>query len=139
MTSGEPAAMTEITLAERRRHLRTTANPDQRQDYVVSLTGALRLDFLGRPVSATMRYVPDTLTLERAAFTAYLDALGAAQWASLESMATTMLTDINNELVPRWVHIRLAARGGGESYSVTLEDRQPHWENPSLLGHLGPL
>ncbi|MCH7735461.1 MAG: hypothetical protein IH961_09650 [Chloroflexi bacterium] len=72
MTSGEPAAMTEITLAERRRHLRTTANPDQRQDYVVSLTGALRLDFLGRPVDATMRYVPDTLTLERAEFTAYL-------------------------------------------------------------------
>lgn len=138
MTSGEPAAMTEITLAERRRHLRTTANPDQRQDYVVSLTGALRLDFLGRPVGATMRYVPDTLTLERAAFTAYLDALSAAQWASLEAVATTMLADVNNELVPRWVYVRLAAEGDGERYSVTLEDRQPHWKNPSLLAHLGP-
>ena len=128
----------ELAVRERRAHLTTAANPDPRHDYVVSLSGALPPPFLAPQVTATLGYVPDRLVLARPAFTAYLAALSAGEWATLEAMATTVLADVNNELVPRWVHVYLAAAGDGERYSVTLVDHQPNWDNPSLLARLGP-
>ncbi len=72
-----------------------------------------------------------------AAFSAYLAVLSAGPWQTLEALATTMLDDVNNELVPRWCHVSVTATGdGGEHHAVDAEDRQPAWENAAVLAGL---
>ncbi len=62
----------------------------------------------------------------------YLAALAEDPWDSLEAAATTALEDIINELVARWTRLKLIA-GNESTHTITLEDRQPNWENPALL------
>ena len=87
-----------------------------------------------------MRYVPDKLIIDPAAFGRYLGALGTLPWESLEKVAVTILDDINNEVVARWVQVALSAPNGThpgvDSHGVMLEDRQPKWDNPALLSRL---
>jgi 7-cyano-7-deazaguanine reductase len=66
--------------------------------------------------------------------------LEGAGFASLEALATAVLDDINNEVVARWVQVVISAPApdepGVDGHSVMLEDRQPKWENDSLLSRL---
>ncbi len=112
--------------AQRRARLATAENPARRLDYLVVLKGQLGD---GRPVE--LRYVPDRVILAPQALDHYLAALRPA---GLEALVGTMLGDLNNELVPRWVAVALA---DGE-HRVIAEDRQPNWNNPELLAHLAP-
>jgi len=58
----------------------------------------------------------------------------------LESVATVLINDLNNELVPRWVQIRIEITPQPDApalfHTVTLEDKQPKWSNPELLARL---
>lgn len=139
-TAAIPALVSELEIAATRRrgHLTLAPNPNQRHDYVVTLSGALHLPALAPTLSATLHYVPDRNVLAAGAFAAYLDALTAFSWATLEELAATTLDDLNNELIPRWVHIRLIADGdaSGHRHCVDLEDRQPNWENLAMLARL---
>ncbi|MCZ6466802.1 MAG: hypothetical protein O6829_05960, partial [Alphaproteobacteria bacterium] len=87
-----------------------------------------------------VRYVPDKLIIDPAAFGRYLGALGTLPWESLETVAVTILDDINNEIVARWVQVALSAPNGAhpglDNHGVMLEDRQPKWDNPALLSRL---
>lgn len=123
---------------ERRRRLAATANPGQRQDYVVRLDGVAPG---GASTSVTISYVPDRLVLPATAFEAYLGALDATPWPTCEALALAILADVNNELIPRWVQIRVAAAGSveGGGHTVIIEDRQPGWDNPLILERLPPL
>lgn len=123
----------------RRSRLVTTENPNPRQDYVVTLSGELRLPALAAAVSATLRYVPDRLILQPSVLAAYLATIEGISWPTLEAVATAMLADVNNELIPRWVHIHLAATGvdGHDRHDIDVEDRQPNWENAGLIARLG--
>ncbi len=123
----------------RRGDLATTANPDQRHDYVISLSGVLSGP--APLVTATLRYVPDRLVLKPGAFSAYLAVLSAQRRVTLEALATTMLDDVNNEIIPRWAHVSIGTVGdaGGERHAVDAEDRRPDWDNPSLLARLAPI
>lgn len=119
-----------MELLERRGLLTIRNNPDGRLDYVISLDGP----------GVALRYVPDRRVLEPDAFGRYLDALNAISWSSLEEMAVTVRDDINNEVIPRWLQVAVSASGdafpaiGG--HQVILEDRQPKWDNPTLLSLL---
>lgn len=110
--------------SHRREILTTAANPDARHDYLVEMTAEL-----GDGTRLRLRYVPDRDVLEPTAARAYIDALPAM---GLEALALAVLDDLSNELVPRWVEVR-AERADPLGHVVTIEDRQPAWNNPELL------
>jgi len=90
----------------------------------------VRLEAAGADFRLAVDYVPDKLILRPHALDDYVAGLGGD---TLEALAVTILDDFNNEVVPRWVRIRIAR---GATHQTLLEDRQPKWDNPSLLGQL---
>ena len=125
---------------ERRGLLATQSNPDARLDYVSALDGYIEPAGRAQRTTVGVRYVPDKLIIDPAAFGRYLGALGTLPWESLEQVAVTILDDINNEVVARWVQVAISvpndAHPGVDSHGVMLEDRQPKWDNPALLSRL---
>lgn len=132
--------MVAMETQQRRGLLSAARNPDPKVDYVASLRGHMALFNGGGSSGVALRYVPDRLVLEPSAFGRYLNAMGAIEWASLEAAAATILNDISNELVARWVQVSVSAppriHSGILSHDVLLEDRQPNWDNPGLLSRL---
>jgi|GEM_PF-171066 len=132
----------ERALIRRRDRLVGARNPGRRHDYVVTLTG--RLAVARQPLRVVLRYVPDRMVLPPSAFAAYIEELGAGDWTSIEALAVAMVEDLDSELIPRWLRVSLIAEGNGEDragaagYRVDVEDRQPNWDNPSLLARLAP-
>ncbi len=126
---------------ERRGLLSVVRNPDFKLDYVTSLSGQMTPFDTDRPSGVILRYVPDRLILEPPTFGRYLNAMGAFEWPSLEEAAATLLNDVSNELVARWVQVSISAppgvHPGIDSHDVLLEDRQPNWDNSGLLARLG--
>ncbi len=82
-------------------------------------------------------YVPDRLVLTSENLWSYFSEISKADYKSLESLATEILDDVNNEIVPRWVQINISALGNAESKEcntlVIAIDRQPDWDNSNLL------
>ena len=131
----------DVSLAARRSRLATAPNPAERHDTMVSLEATAWFMGAGRPVTVTLLYIPDRLVLPPGTFSAYLEALDGCAWPTPEAAAAAVLADVNDELIPRWVQVRLAAAAGpgrAERHGVILEDRQPGWDNPDLLGRLAP-
>lgn len=122
---------------ERRRMLLTSPNPRPGLNYLGLHRQTLPGDALpaGMPAPATIafRFVPDRLILDAEALRRYGTELAAQEWTSPEALAAAIFDDLNNELVPRWLNLRLDA---GDSHRVVLEDRQPGWETPHLLDRL---
>lgn len=139
MTQPRQMSEAETPMAARRTLLATTPNPGQRQDYMVMLEGTFAVGWTDHPVRATLRYVADRCVLSLDAFNAYLDALTGGDEPTLEAVAMTMLDDVNNELIPRWAQVELTAGPGrtGDCHRVIIEDRQPGWDNPTLLARHG--
>ncbi len=139
MTHHSQMSLVQMPMAERRDLLVTTPNPGDRHDYMVMLEGWFAVAWTKHRVRATLRYVADRRVLSPDAFNAYLDVLGNGGEQTLEAIAMTMLGDVNNELIPRWAQIELVAGPGdaGESHRVIIEDRQPGWDNPTLLARHG--
>ena len=115
-------------------------NPDERLDYVITLTG--NLSFRAEPGTCqiSIRYIPDKLIISQASFAVYLSALGEMEWANLEEAATAMLEDMGNEVVVRWMQLKAMLSEGGAgaapSHQIVLEDKQPQWGNAPLLARL---
>ena len=129
-----------MQISERRALLETHANPDSALDYVSGLHGTLQAFGLGKPTLLSIHYVPDRMIIDPAAFGRYLEALSALEWDSLEQLATEVLGDFNDHLIGRWVRVVVTAPEGAYpgvgSHEVLIEDRQPGWDNPSLLSRL---
>ena len=129
-----------MKVKERRALLETHANPDSALDYVSGLHGTLQAFGLGKPTLLSIHYVPDRIIIDPAAFGRYLEALSALEWDSLEQLATEVLGDFNDHLIGRWVRVVVTAPEGAYpgvgSHEVLIEDRQPGWDNPSLLSRL---
>ena len=128
-------------LQRRRELLRVEAKPRQELDYAIQLTRELpRFVLTGeRGISPilTLRYVPDREILVPEALEPYLGALAADPFSSTAELATALFDDCVDRLVARWLGLRLALADGAES--IFLEDRQPDWDNRSLLARLEPL
>lgn len=73
-------------------------------------------------------------------FLDYTRALGGRSWPSPEDIAVAIQDDVNNELVARWTRITVTtdanSTGALAGHSITVEDRQPQWDNRSLLDGL---
>lgn len=117
-----------MTLTERRALIHSQSNPNKALDYVVTLKDGDQ----SRGIEVSFRYIPDKVILDRAGFTTYLQAV-LENSTTLEEAGTTILEDMNNELVARWLQVKLAQHQGDLSeHLVVLEDHQPQWNNPHL-------
>lgn len=125
----------------RQSSIRVAANPSTGRDSLSVLKRDFEMPALG-PVRVAMYYVPHRLILNARDFDAYLDTLAQVAVESTEQLAHVMLDDFNNELVPRWLQIRVrqgGAGGTGATHDVLVEDQQPKWNNPALLARIPPL
>lgn len=120
--------------AERRQALTSAANPAPWHDYRIGWTGTLAD---GSRLAVDL--VPDRLVLTPEAFERYLEALDRQPWPALEALATAVVDDLSNELVPRWVRVAASRDRGRVSQQVVADDRQPDWDHPGLLVRLGAL
>ncbi len=125
---------------QRRDRLKTRPNPDGKLDYVAGLQGTVQAFGHGKATRIAIHYVPDRAIVEPAAFGRYLETLTSVDWGSLEELATAILGDFADQLVPRWTRVVAtspegAYRGVG-AHEVTIEDRQPGWDNKDLLSRL---
>lgn len=114
--------------AGRRIPLASAANPSTRLDYLVTLSVAVDA------AKIRLRYVPDRLILAPGALAIYAAGLDGAS-SSPERLAITVLDDVSNEIVPRWVEVAIEATGA-ERHVVVVADRQPNWSNPALMARL---
>lgn len=128
-----------MDLQSRRRLLKCNDNPDVRLDYLVFIEGHLA----GTQVTRTtilLRYVPDRMILDTHAFGTYLDTISTLNLDTPEDIAVTILSDITNEMIPRWAQVEVHApdmqHDAVDVHGVVLEERQPNWDNPGLLGRL---
>jgi 7-cyano-7-deazaguanine reductase len=120
----------------RRRAIAPQPNPERALDYLIILRGKLALP--DGAAAVRLRYVPDRLILPPPALDAYITTLAGQQPAGLEAAGAAMLRDIGNEVVPRWLQVRLTRRIPAHGrHVVVLEESQPGWENPGLLARLG--
>jgi 7-cyano-7-deazaguanine reductase len=117
---------------ERQSRIETRRNPLPRVDYLCKVEGVVTSD----GASVELRYVPDKLLLQMEAFGVYLAAL--PEPPSLESLAATLIDDLNNELVPRFLQVRVTSASDDldRGHAVLMEDRRPRWDNPALLARL---
>ena len=126
-----------MDINERRTLLETALNPDETLDYISGLEGSILVFPKSGPTVLAIRYVPDRRIVNPSAFGEYLVGLSSLQWQTLEELATTVLGDLSNQLVARWVRVRVTAPNkaypGVGAHEVVVEDRQPGWNNPSLL------
>lgn len=116
-----------------RETLRTRPNPNREIDYVVILEGTVQPRGVTAPLSLTLCYVPDRLIIETGEWKKYLAELSADGMSTLEELAARILSDANNEVVPRWLSVVVCDDTPGPSHKVVIEDRQPTWDNPDLL------
>jgi len=132
-----------MDLKDRRRLLRVSPNPDRGLDYIVTLSGSVQQDASQnqpRRQIIELRYIPDKFILDSRAFAHYLNALTPVTWPTPEDLAVTVLTDLNNEIICRWLQVALTMPSmpntGLEHYEILIEDRQPGWDNARLLARL---
>ncbi|MBB4211624.1 hypothetical protein EV659_10570 [Rhodothalassium salexigens DSM 2132] len=118
-------------LKARRAHLTTGASPLGGHACSVALTLSLPLGALTAPAEADLVYVPARLVLDPASLDAYGVALCAEATTGavdLHRLAATIAADLADAVLPRYLHVRLAAETGpGVRAEVRVEDRQPGW------------
>lgn len=90
--------------------------------------------------SVVFQYVPDRLILKAGFLSDYFEELAAEEWDSIERLTTTILDDLQNELVPRWVRVEVSTNLPDDSTVVrqttTADDGQPGWQNDAVLSRL---
>ena len=118
----------------RREQLAAELAPETKTDYLITLNSETDAS----KTQIQLCYVPDKYVLNPISFEHYLSTLYQTDWQNLETLALAILDDINNEVVPRWAQIVLNSGNDKSSsgHRVLVEDRQPNWENVSLLRRL---
>lgn len=129
-----------LEIYQRRNLIQTEPNPGPQIDYVVTLQSNLTgsKDFF--PARLTLRYVPDRLILKTNSLAEYYAEIANIEFENFEAAAVLLMDDFNNELVPRWISLRLDKQTADNDqvfhHETALEDRQPKWGNPRLLDRL---
>ncbi len=118
----------------RRNLLNTRANPRPDRDYRITLRKT-RADRTGGVwAEITIDYVPDRLICNPAKIAAYYNLLTQQPWSGIEEVANAIIDDFSNELIPRWISVTVAGETDGIVLKAQIEDKQPLWNNPALLG-----
>lgn len=119
--------------------LSSTANPYRNKSYTVSLIQEITLN--QQVFLFGLRYVPDKLLLDHEALANYLEQILADKPEKAEILAHDILEDIMDQTIPKWIEISLRQKENqfGQNILVTIEDRQPGWEEDALLRRLPPI
>ncbi|WP_417836776.1 hypothetical protein [Thalassospira tepidiphila] len=129
-----------LEIYQRRNLIHTEPNPGTRIDYVVTLQSNLTGAKDVFPARLTLRYVPDRLILKTSNLAEYYAEIASIEFENFEAAAVLLMDDFNNELVPRWISLRLDKQTADNDqvfhHETALEDRQPKWGNPRLLDRL---
>ena len=120
----------------RRTALATGLNPRNGLDYVVTISGHIQAIGRPDPIRVRAKYVPDELIIAPSIFQNYLKTMAAQEWQSLEELAATLAGDVDSELLPRWIRIRLSTTDQDQEHSVDIEQTKPGWDNRMLLARL---
>jgi len=114
-------------------------NPYKNKTYCVSITQEVTVD--NRIFLFGLRYVPDKLLLDHNGLTTYLEASLTRDRGKAETLAHGIAEDIMNQIIPRWIEINLRQKQNkfGQTVLVTMEDRQPNWQDDALLSRLPAL
>jgi hypothetical protein len=121
-------------LRERRACLTVAPNPAPDRDRITILSGDLPSSSIpgGGSIHIDLRYIADRDLLTAAALAQYFQVAAEETCDTLEAYTELVLSDLNNELVPRWIWLRLSMGG----HQVIQQDRQPAWSNQGLLATL---
>lgn len=115
----------------------TRANPRADRDFVITLKATIPFGRqnggLRRDAHVCIRYVPDRLICDVAQMTPYFNAFDNHGSAGIEELANTIADDFSNELIPRWINVSLSLLIEGIEHSADVMDKQPLWDNPSML------
>ena len=118
-------------LRQRRACLITAASPAAERDRITIPSGELptsgRLG--GGSIQVDLRYIADRDVIAAEALAKYFEVAAQEPCDTLEAYADMVLKDLNNELVPRWIWLRLRSAG----HQVIQQDQQPSWDNHGLL------
>lgn len=123
--------------------LSSLPNPHRNKCYIVTIIQELTL---GKKVyMCGLRYVPDKLLLEHGQLGDYLNQVASSHAGLSESLAEelthTILEDIMNRIIPKWIEVNLLQKQNkhGQKIMVTMEDRQPGFENDALRVKMGDI
>jgi len=107
-------------------------------DYIVQRRDQVLVDEITgvdkKEIVVFLHFVPDRHILApNDGLSSYYDKIGHEIWGSPEEFAQSIVDDLNNELVPRWLRLQVRFADGHE---LIFEDRQPKWHNDGLLAQL---
>lgn len=113
--------------------LKTTQNPDRHRTYVIELSKSLEFD--QEVYSITLKYVADKLVLVHNSFEDYLDQCQIRDWNTPEGLASHIVEDFMDVLVPKWLRVQIFYLDdeSGLQANIHLEDRQPNWKDDALI------
>jgi len=120
----------------RRKTLATTTSPRTGLDFLVTHRGQVEVPPWSEPVTVDLRYVPDDLVMTADSLRAYLHSLGSGDWQSLEHLGAAMSGDIDAEILPRWLRVRLCTQIAAQEHCVLFEQTKPGWDNRMLLARM---
>jgi len=128
--------MADPSLSANKDILSSSSNPYRNKTYTVSVTQEVRLN--QQAYLFGLRYVPDKLLLNHEGLATYLKQKFAGEATKAEILAHDILEDITNHIIPKWIEINLVNEENthGQNIWVTIEDRQPDWQNDALLKRL---
>jgi len=132
-----------MDIIQRRQHLKVHDTPDRNLEFVSTLSARFRPDYSGDAMTLHVRYVADRQVLDGGAFHEYLKSLETIHWTTPEAVTATVLNDCFDVLIARWMEVIIDAGSHPKSASfchhIKVEDRQPGWDNSSLLSRLPTL
>ena len=127
-------------LRTRRALLKSQPSPSTGHDYLVDLHIVLRLQARPNALDLRLRYVPDRDLLYQDQTADYWRHLESHDWESLPALALSVLEDLNNEIIPRWLQVQLrdpTLQDRCQDQMITVEDKQPGWHNQRLMERIG--
>lgn len=115
-------------------------NPKTDGDYLVQLRHKLApsgLEATGG-VIVDLFYVPGKLIIDVDNYDKYLTFFETRSqgYKTFEELAANILDDLNNELVPKWIMLNVISEHAHTVHCVSVEERQPKWNNDDLLRNL---
>ena len=101
-------------------------------DYLIVTPGRITRED-GTIFELELRYVPHRYVAEPSQFDAYWRAVEATAPDEPELLASLVIDDFNNEVVPRWVQVILrpvilASDKTAGKTTIMMEDCQPKWQ-----------
>lgn len=125
----------------RRKLINPVPNPRKDGEYIVQLIHKLApMDLEAQSgVELRLYYVPDRLVTGVDDYHTYLSHFETNEsgYSSYEELGSDIIDDLNNELVPKWIHLHIIAEHAHTIHRVKFEERQPNWDNVFLLSRLG--